>query len=1738
MANNNTPQQTQGLNSTGLTYADLKFYQQKILDAYGVDSNAIGLNDIKPQYYKLDKVTNEVVPDIKKNKDGTVKNIPSYGSLKEVMDAYWASIKKAKGSFTKWGENAPSPHLFDEKPQGAPDTYPFLEVKKKYTTDDIKNINYMHNLIKMLHYRDPTVGASLLSEIRNNELMEYDEYEAIKEKIENYKFMEYEYETIEDKKRNLEEALQNRSKNVELVKADLQRILSRVKRKMIYAVPVEQASIYIDTRRSTFESAYYDVSKFIISTAKFDTDPNDDNHPGTRLQRYHNNLYARAAGMLKKISSKQETINQYRMRQIKREWDHYANMFNYDFTRLPPGYDPIPATNSWITKNNLKFSRMDRCTHDDLLTREWDIEDYLYFDPTLAEDAAGYEAWKVWAEKEKKQYAVLCSEEFEKPTNWELQEGGMTLQGGPPLVLGKLRKFKKDGKKARPIVLPTAPCLTAREKAKIAEEEAEKARLEAEAKQQEVERLRKEAEEAAAEEKIRNEEELRKKEEELKEARKQQTYAEIKEILARVKAATSVEDVKAIEEEIRPQYENIEDAEEQKETVRISIQMKKDGLMFLTINNLREKINKQNSDLSKDPLPGTAYEKLNNIANNDDLSSEVRENATEVLSRLRERQEKKRKRQEKERKEKELKEKTDTLIKSLNEAESEEELSALFTASVSEITDGSKAYLKVENAYFRRLKEIQEAKRKEEEEAKRKEEEAKRKEEEANKKDPFAFAKITLFDNVKLTYNNEKETGKKVLEITNIFASRGSRLGPSMVKAIVLSNKRDNWDPDYLVLSPNLTENKGWLKNYYKEEWSMHEVKSSGKYELDSERFPNDNIYYVVAVDDLLRTKKFKSLCGISSKNPYVDDAAKVDLTPEEYEKIIKETKYKKADKTEFKDEKGNPTYPSTPEAVQADLNEQIEKGASQGYYLYFYRGKLEGNDCITVEKCENTYKARVKKIKEHLKKDGNKENWTVEDNKIVTAEEKRYEINIDGVTKLLEECEDNCERKSLCNAEHPEVIEKYSDKLLKWINENLANGNLNVPVVVGTQVLDLELVSGTTPCCLYKTKKGNEQWWLRTIDGKASDKSQINLLTAMNNNVYKNVASVEYFDEISEEGDANVYYVGENKKYQLNFPKKLKAKQKPKIGTTHVYLQKHCGDNLKSWIEKTYDYEFGGKKNNKQVLKKMNTTRNAEKEKELETIVYGVEKALEEFHSIDGGRFLHRDVKLDNLAFDGEKVCLFDFDNVFDTKYPPKEDCTTIPMKNGTKIMERFLLCPDLKPYLWELKNNTVSRFLDKHQAGMMLLQLGGVFDWVAEYAYEDSPDKPNPLYGIRRHGEWLWAGDFNGSRMENGLQKTVSFEGNPVEDFWKNLMIDLHYKVPASEPGGKAKWMKSYGNKSSTEIRRKRADVFIASGRKLSQQATGALRAERCFNLPLNIVERVFNCFFTLESEMKEGKSNPMCKNYGQKVMSPMQFLSQARQPVFERVQIQSDYGDDEDLDALMEFDPDLDGIDLEKASPRSHISDAEFERMLNESTSYDALSEHIMRENKAYSDHSTDMEIEEDAKSVSSKHSSHSVASVASQMSNMSAHSVASNMSNMSAHSVASNMSAQSAVSVASNLSERSNASTMSNMSNHSYASHHSVESEEAYPTSEHSDQSYGRYSEVSYNNTTGYSNSSGHSSSESSGKEMGYANGLSESSDHGMSESSDHESSNESVGYSSSGQSSSHNHSYNSSSDTDN
>ena len=532
----------------------------------------------------------------------------------------------------------------------------------------------------------------------------------------------------------------------------------------------------------------------------------------------------------------------------------------------------------------------------------------------------------------------------------------------------------------------------------------------------------------------------------------------------------------------------------------------------------------------------------------------------------------------------------------------------------------------------------------------------------------------------------------------------------------------------------------------------------------------------------------------------------------------------------------------------------------------------------------------------------------------------------------------------------------------------------------------------------------------------------------------------------------------------------------------------------------------------------------------------------------------------------DNNRIRLFDFDTVIDNDRPltgkTKDWTNIVPMTNGGKLMDRFAFAPDFGDFLTAKKIYKDNSFLDRHQAAMMLLQLGGNFDWVGEYDW-NTVDAPREVDGafVQEYGpQRKFIGDattFSPPELKDKYSelrvqlpnKTLGAEGGLydsafseliVTNFWNGLLKSARNKsvVPGGPPPDLyTNWRSGY-EKSQRKLR---ADLFIEAGREHVDPDVLAT----IFNMKGSLVKNIFKTLFTMSKDWEES-SNVIGTSVSTSVVSPMQFLSNARQPVFERVQIQSDYGDDEDLEALMEYDPTIDGENLEKLSPSSHISDAEFERMLNETTNYDALSEHIMRENQAYSDGSTDMEVEEDAKSVSSKHSSASVGSVASQMSNMSAHSVASNMSNMSshsvasnmsnmsAHSVASNMSAQSGISVASNLSEKSNASTMSNMSNHSYASNHSIESQEAYPTSEHSDQSFGKYSDVSYNQTSGYSNSSSHSSSESSGKEMGY---VGESSDHGMSESSDHESSGESLGYRSSGGSSTNNHSYNSSSDTE-
>ena len=1165
-------------------YDDLDFSQQKIIDAYGVPDSVVE----------------------NKNK------------LKEIMNKYWANIRE-EGSIIRWGENALSPHLFDEKPPGAPSTYPFLMKKKegmKYDEEDIKDINYMHNLIKMLHNKDPTIGVSLLSEIRNNAMIQH-----------------------EDPNNMI-----NRKKRIEKYKEDLRRLLDRDKRKITYSIPVEQPSIYIDTRKKTFDEAYYDVKKFIKPTAYFTTDQNNDYHPGTRLQRYHDSLYARAQGMLNKISSKQEAINQYRIRRIQNEWEHYANMFKYDFTRLPPGYDPLPATNCWISKTNLKFLKLDKSYHGQLLKKEWETKDYVYFDPTLIEDEAGYEAWKVWAEKEKKQYAKLCMEEFERPLDWTRENASsMKLKSGPPFKLKELRRFKSE--------------------------------------------------------------------------LKQQT-------------------------------------------------------------------------ISKKPKPTTPV-----------------------------------------------------ITEDYNDTSSDEE---------------------------------------------------------------------------------------------------------------------------------------------------------AQKQDIDQQR--------------VLERKRIAK----QEANKKVDEA-------------IRKATEQKAE-----------------EERRAERNAEEQRRAQQK--------ELERK-----RKAEQERKAQVQ-----------------------AKEKKIIEEKVNDA--ILNNSKGNTNKESSAIKLEPD----FDGKDTTCDNDNL-------PVE-----------------CRFTYEKNGKTYYLRTYNkNKEEMKAYHNLLTEMNGRTYTNLMPVTLYEKYTP--NENTVTVTDGPTFQ--FPENFAVPKNDK--NMAFYTQEKWGISLLQWVKEEYGYnvENGVLKtlNDQSKLKECTDATLCPLEIEsniIDEIYNGLKNALNEFHEIGNGKFVHRDVKLDNVAIElkGKRefknLKLFDYDAVIevkDDKWVEKVNKNQLPMKNGTSLMDRYTTGTQFK----QIPKENV-KFLDYHQAGMMLLQLGGVFDWVPDYEWKTGksdfrltdPSKRTPLRDI------IW----NTKVIDKNSTKDTNFDKVILKDFWNNILTN----------NGKI-------NNKQKSIQHARADKFIEIGRGLHEMperkgkpppALYRLEARRVWNLSSKFVSRVFNEMFKTDAELKQEQE--LNNQNTSSVVSPMQFLSQSRQPVFERIQIQSDYDDEEDLNALMEFDPTFDGRELENPSPTSHISDAEFERMLNESTNYDALSEHIMRENKVYSDNSTDMEVEEDAKSISSKHSSASVASVASQMSNVSA---------------------QSAVSVASNMSEQSNASTMSNMSHHSYTSNHSVESEEAYPTSEHSEQSYGGYSDLSYNNTSGYSNSSSHSSSESSGKEMGYSNGLSESSDHGMSESSDHESSSESMGYNSSGGSSSHNHSYNSSSDTE-
>ena len=568
------------------------------------------------------------------------------------------------------------------------------------------------------------------------------------------------------------------------------------------------------------------------------------------------------------------------------------------------------------------------------------------------------------------------------------------------------------------------------------------------------------------------------------------------------------------------------------------------------------------------------------------------------------------------------------------------------------------------------------------------------------------------------------------------------------------------------------------------------------------------------------------------------------------------------------------------------------------------------------------------------------------------------------------------------------------------------------------------------------------------------------------------------------------------------------------------IYFQEkiNCTD-IRGWIERRY-YALKQNNNGEPVIDEKkrksidrfsgelmgdDTKEEVNKEATMK-IVEGVFEAIKEFHDATP-EFAHRDVKIENFCIDGDKIYLIDFDNVLDVSKSTLNDTANIPMQNGQVfedddqlkihnpngilptasidkeekgkiLMDRYNVPTRMKAFL---KTNPLAA--DLHQAGMAMLQLGGVLDWSCDYNW---PSDPKNRYNNIRSGVFvgLNASDTDFNNAVNELH---------IIDFWRSLWEG--FRKGASGTGTTIRALKQ---------KVKNARVFIETLRKTKSNTYMA------FNLHHSVVNEIGRKFFKTDKELVEkgfkdsgiSKATNATNLQSPVITSPTQFMSTQRQPVFEKVSLESDF-DDEDLEALMEFDPDVAELS-DTSSPRSHISDAEFERMLHENDNYDMLTEHIVKENKAYNK----KEIEEDARSIgSSNHSNASDVSIASQISN------ASNASNASAVSNASNIS---------NLSASSEKSNISDMSNHSYMSNHSLESEEHYPTSE---QSY-HMSEVSYNQSSDNSYNSGTDSS--SGKDMDYS--------HGISESSDHESSNESLGYSSSGNSS-QNHSYNSSSDTE-
>jgi len=1295
-------------------------------------------------------------------------------TLKTEMRKYWSHVKtdvdcQNPGHFM---------YMFTDKPNNSFETFPFIAKKKgelltsvsrnedgilnvtendfdeQYTDtkdEDVKNINYLHRMIKALHYRDPQVGARLINAVKENDL-----------RLANSLMSNFAPKDLIDEMKKIQGDIYKQDQK------GMWRLKPTPKRKKVdYDMPVVAASIHIDTSREGFENARYDVSKLIRSIAKFSYGGEDCNTPGNRLQSYHNTLYARAQSTLNRLSHQQESINQYRMRHIKREWDHYAVFCNNDIFRLPPGYNPVPPTNSWITNNNTKFTKMNPAQHNKLLNKKvWDLDDYLYFDPTLVTDNAGFEAWQRWAENEKRKYSIYCLEEFVKPDDWEIPADKTDVNPLEAVTVrfNKLRPFK-DRKKVKipkppsPVYVP--PDLTYLDGMSIEE----------------------------------------------------------------------LEDVKA----------------------DLMLQLQIDG--------------------------------SNGRANFTRAEQERYDRADELI--------KKKEKEERRRK----------------AAEEEEERKRI----------AAEEKVGCQNRFNKRVKKLKAA----------------------------------------------LKNGK--IEITDTGVKQG-----------------------------------------------------------------NPSTTYTLDVDGM---SKLINQCG-------GEVTCKVEKCTKKHPDMLQEAATKLLKFVQDQGARINTTLMGT----------AVEKWVT--------------------------------------------DNRTVLEKLIITKKDtKVVSVKQDGKNEII-----------------TDFFELLQGKFSLSIVSKLRGDKSVISELVGTALLPfyrepkVKIILKQESEDRWSYEEGDDTYYLRTIGSTTNEMSHENFINAFHiqiqkGNVFEHIIPVERFN--AEKVQNNIITSG-NKEFIFNDKDETPMVMPKANAIASFYTQKVVGKSLKDWMEETY-YQFPDPltqdKNDLYHVSVVKNLENTELKDKVFDIIKQGKQAIDQFHSIETGRFVHHDVKIENMTIDDEGIVrLFDFDLVIDTNLSLENNASVIPMKIGEKyLMDRW----SDKTAMESMIESENKIFVDYHQWALNTLRLGGVFDWVDTYNFQKVSTTDTRI---------------------SKRPRAVNNSKNPL-NFWNYIKSGIQGAEKIKESNF---WKTVIKSKDKGE---KRSNEFIQNMRNVSYEH----KFKEAFNLSEEAASYIFKELFKLSNEIIP-PSVTLGDNGNGRIQSPMQFLSQSRQPVFERVEIQSDYGDEEDLEALMEYDPLLDVDQFGDSS--SHISDADFDRMLNEATDYNALSQHIENENKVYSHHSID--VEEDAKSISSKHSNTSEISVASQMSIMSSNSVA---SNMSSNSVASNMSAtsnMSAHSVASNLSAASYKSNMSDMSNHSYSSHtsrQSIESEEAYPTSEHSNGSHGKYSEQSYNQTSTYGDSSGHSSSESSGKELGYSNGLSESGGDEMSESSDHESSNDSMDYSSSGASSSNNHSYNSSSETD-